>query len=340
MKAILHERYGPLEEVLQPKEVEKPIPNDSQVLVEVFAASVNIADLFRTSSRLGRFLGGGLRRPKDQRVGRDIAGRVESVGSKVARFRPGDKVFGSCVGGFAEYALAQADRLASIPVNVSFEDASAVPVAGITALQGLRDRGRIQAGQNVLVNGASGGVGTFAVQIAKSFGAQVTAVCSTKNQEQARSIGADQVIDYTNEDFTRNGRTYDIIFDIAGNRSISDYKRALKPNGICVVAGFSKNPLRRLMKVLLLGRLWPTGSKKILFMGIAKVNSEDLAFLAELLESGKVMPVIERRYSLGEAGQALRYLSQRHARGKIVILVKGTNGASVDSESRKPGVRP
>ena len=265
-------------------------------------------------------LGGGLRRPKDPRLGVDIAGRVEAVGNNVTQFQPGNEVFGTVKGGFAEYACAREDRLALKPGNISFEEAAAAPVVAFTALQGLRDKGKIQPGQKVLVNGASGGVGTFAVQIAKSFGTEVTGVCSTRNLDMVRSIGADHVIDYTREDFTKNGQRYDLIYDAVGNRSVSDYKRALRPQGICVIAGFST--LSRLFGHVVLGPLLSmTGNKKIGLMGLAKPNQKDLVFVKELLESGKVVPVIDRRYPLSETAEAIRYLEGRHARGKVIITV-------------------
>ena len=321
MKAILCESYGLPDRVLQLRDVEKPVPGEGQVLLKVHAASVNISDYYGITG-LSRLFGGGIRRPKDPRVGGDVAGQVEAVGANVTRFRPGDEVFGVCPGAFAEYAVARETRLALKPVNTSFEEVAAVPVAGLTALQCLRDKGRLQAGQEVAVNGASGGVGTFAVQIAKSFGAEVTGVCSTRNLGQARSIGADHVVDYTQEDFTRNGRSYDLICDIAGNRSVSDYKRALKPGGTCLIVGFAKNPLGGLVKFTVLGKLGSmTGNKKVRFMGIAKINSEDLGFMAELLTAGKVKPVIEKLYRLSEVGQALQYIGGKHTRGKVVITV-------------------
>ena len=321
MKAILCEGYGPPDRVLQLRDVEKPVPGEGQVLLKVHAASVNIADYF-VMTGYARLFGGGILRPKDPRVGRDVAGSVEAIGAKVARFRPGDEVFGVCPGAYAEYAVALETRLALKPANTSFEEAAAVPVAGLTALQCLRDKGRVQAGQEVAVNGASGGVGTFAVQIARAFGAQVTGVCSTRNLDQARSIGADRVVDYTQEDFTRSGRSYDLICDIAGNRSVSDYKRALRPGGTCLVVGFAKNPLLGIAKYAVLGRLGSmTGSKKVRIMGIAKMNAEDLGFMGELLTAGKVKPVIERRCMLSEAGQALQYIGGKHTRGKVVITV-------------------
>ena len=265
-------------------------------------------------------LAGGLRKPKDPRLGADLAGRVEAVGSNVTQFQPGDEVFGVGTGSFAEYASVPENRVALKPTKSSFEEAAAVPVAAITALQGLRDKGHIQPGQKVLINGASGGVGTFAVQLAKAFGAEVTAVCSTRKVDMVRSIGADHVIDYTQEDFTRNGQYYDLIYDAVGNRSVSAYKRALNSNGTCVIAGFQNLP--RLFEHTVLGPLRSkTGNKKVGLMGTAKMNQKDLVFVKELLEAGKVVPVIDRRYPLSEVAEAIRYLEERHARGKVVITV-------------------
>jgi NADPH:quinone reductase-like Zn-dependent oxidoreductase len=321
MKAILCEGYGPPDRVLQLRDVERPVPGEGQVLLKVHAASVNISNYFGITG-FSRLFGGGIRRPKDPRVGSDVAGEVESVGANVTRFRQGDEVFGACPGALAEYAVARETRVALKPANTSFEEAAAVPVAGLTALQCLRDKGRLQAGQEVAVNGASGGVGTFAVQIAKALGAEVTGVCSTRNLDQALSIGADHVVDYTKEDFTRNGQRYDLICDIAGNRSVSDYKRALKAGGTCLIVGVAKNPLRGLVKLTVLGRLGSMrGNKKVRFMGIAKINQADLGFMAELLKAGKVKPVIEKRYGLSEAGQALQYIGGKHTRGKVVISI-------------------
>ncbi len=320
MKAIVCTQYGS-PDVLQLKELEKPAPNGGQILVRIHAASANPLDwhLMRGSPFLAR-LGGGLRKPKDPRLGVDIAGRVEAVGNNVAQFQTGDEVFGTVKGGFAEYACAREDRLALKPANVSFEEAAAAPVVAFTALQGLRDKGKIQPGQKVLVNGASGGVGTFAVQMAKSFGTEVTGVCSTRNLDMVRSIGADQVVDYTQEDFTKNGQRYDLICDAVGNRSVSDYKRALRPRGTCVIIGFSTLP--RLFGHVVLGPLLSmTGNKKIGLMGLAKPNQKDLVFVKDLLEAGKVVPVIDRRYPLSETAEAIRYLEGRHARGKVIITV-------------------
>ena len=323
MKAIVRARYGS-PDVLQLQEVEKPAPPDGYVLVQIHAASANPADWHTMKGGLIRLFGVGLRKPKDPRLGTDIAGRVEAVGSNVPELRPGDEVFGACAGGFAEYAIARERNLALKPANASFEEAAAVPVAATTALQGLRDKGQIRPGQKVLVNGASGGVGTFAVQIAKAFGTEVTGVCSTRNLETARSIGADHVIDYTREDFTRNGQGYDLIYDVVGNHSVSDYKRALNPKGICVIAGFGFPSLSwsRLLAHLILGPLRSKiGDKKVGFMGIAKLNRKDMVRLKELLEAGKVVPVIDRRYPLSETAEAMRYLGTGHARGKVVVTV-------------------
>jgi 2-desacetyl-2-hydroxyethyl bacteriochlorophyllide A dehydrogenase len=320
MKAIVHTQYGS-PDVLQFKEVEKPAPRDGEILVKIQAASANPLDwhLMRGAPFLAR-LAGGLRKPKDPRLGADLAGRVEAVGSNVSQFQPGDEVFGAGTGSFAEYASVPANTVALKPATSSFEQAAAIPVAALTALQGLRHTGHIQPGQKVLVNGASGGVGTFAVQMAKAFGAEVTGVCSTRNMELVRSIGADHVIDYTQADFTTQGQHYDLIYDAVGNRSVSAYKRALNPNGTCVIVGFQNLP--RLFEHMVLGPLRSkTGNKKVGLMGMAKMNQQDLVYVKELLEAGKVVPVIERRYPLGETAQALRYLEQGHARGKVVITV-------------------
>jgi len=327
MKAIVYTKYGP-PEVLQLKEVAKPVPKDNQVLVKVHAASANALDwhFMRGAPFLAR-LAGGLRKPKDPRLGADFAGRVEAVGTNVTQFQPGDEVFGAETGSFAEYASVPENTLALKPTKSSFEEAAAIPVAAITALQGLRDKGQIQSRQKVLVNGASGGVGTFAVQIAKSFGTEVTGVCSTRNLDLVRSIGADHAIDYTQEDFTTNGQYYDLIYDAVGNRSVSDYKRALNPNGTCVIAGFQNLP--RLFEHMVLGPLRSrTGNKKVGLMGIAKMNQKDLVFVKELLEAGKIVPVIERRYPLRETASAIRYLEEGHARGKVIIMVEQNNNTS------------
>ncbi len=323
MKAIVYTQYGP-PDVLQLKEVEKPAPNDGEILVKIRAASVNAADwhLLTADIFLVRLMGMGLLKPKNTILGADIAGRVEAVGRNVKEFQPGDEVFGdisaSGWGGFAEYVCARENVLALKPANLSFEQAAAVPMAAVTALQGLRDKGQIQPGQKVLINGASGGVGTFAVQIAKSFGAQVTAVCSTRNLDQARAIGADHLIDYTQEDFTQNGQQYDLILAANGYHPISAYKRALTSKGIYVMAGGSP---AQIFQALLLGP-WISmpGTKKMGNLA-AKPNKQDLVFVSELLKAGKVVPVIDRCYPLSEAAEALRYLGEGHARGKVVITV-------------------
>ena len=308
--------------MLQLVDVEMPRPDEGRVLVKVYASSVNPADLHSIDG-MSRLFGSGVRRPKDPRMGGDFAGRVEGVGPNVTKFKSGDEVFGTCAGGYAEYAVAREIRLALKPANVSFEEAASVPIAGITALQGLR-KGGIKAGQKVLVNGASGGVGTFAVQIAKSYGAEVTGVCSPRNLDQAHAIGADHVIDYTKEDFTKTGERYDLILDMAGNHSAWDYKRTLNPGGACMIVGVSKNVLRGLVKFFVTGALASiSGGKKIGFMGIANIDGNDLAYLAGLLEAKKVVPVIDRRFPLSETAAAMSYLAEGHARGKIVIAVEG-----------------
>jgi len=266
----------------------------------------------------------GLFEPKNSRLGADIAGRVEAVGKNVTQFQVGDAVFGCLplakLGGFAEYINANEDDLALKPARLTFEQAAAVPLAAFTALQGLRDKGQIRSGQKVLINGAAGGVGTFAVQIAKSYGTEVTGVCSTRNLEMVRSIGADHVIDYTKEDFTQNGQQYDLIFDAVGNLSVSDCQHALSPNGICSVAGFTTLP--RLFQIMFLGP-WAskTGSQTIGLMETAHANKKDLIAIKDLLDSGKVVPVIDRTYPLSETPKAIRYLEAGHAQGKVIIAV-------------------
>jgi NADPH:quinone reductase-like Zn-dependent oxidoreductase len=323
MKAITRTKYGS-PDVLELKEVEKPTPKDDEVLIKVHAASLNAYDWHMLTADMFpvRLMGGGLLKPKMKILGADVAGRVEAVGRNATQFRPGDDVFGDVAGSdggsFAEYACGRENGLASKPDNLSFEEAAAVPMAALTALQALRDKGRIQPGQKVLINGASGGVGTFAVQIAKSFGAEVTAVCSTGKMDMARSIGADLVIDYTKEDFTKNGQHYDLILAANGYHRILDYRRALSPKGIYVVAGGSP---AQMIQALLLGPLISrTGSRKMGAM-MARINQKDLAIIKELLETGKVKPIIDRRYPLSEVPEALRYLGEGHARGKIVITM-------------------
>jgi NADPH:quinone reductase-like Zn-dependent oxidoreductase len=306
MKAAIRERFGSLD-VVELCEVEKPTPADDEVLVRVRAASVNPADF----------------KPKETRLGVDFAGTVEAVGKDVTQFRPGDDVFGGRTGAFAEYICVREERaVVPKPANVTFEEAAAVPVAGLTALQGLRDKGQIQAGHKVLINGASGGVGTFAVQIAKAFGAEVTAVCSTRNVGLVRSLDADHVIDYTREDFTPSDRRYDLMLDIAGGRSWSECRRVLDPKATLVIVGAPKGtrllgPLSHMLKLRLAAL---RSSQKVVFF-VAKFNKADMLALQELLEAGKVTPVIYRQFALSEIADAMRYLGEGHARGKIVVTM-------------------
>ncbi len=324
MKAIVYTEYGP-PDVLHLKEVERLAPGDNEVLVQVHAASLNAADwhLVRADPFLVRLMAGGLLKPKHTIPGADVAGRVEAVGREVKEFQPGDEVFGDISacgwGAFAEYTCAREDALVLKPAGMTFEEAAAVPLAALTALQGLRDRGQIQPRQNVLINGASGGVGTFAVQIARSFGAHVTAVCSTRNLDMARSLGADRVIDYTREDFTRKGERYDLIIAANGYHPIWAYRRALSPTGRYVMSG---GAMAQMFQAILLGP-WISmiGSKRMGHL-TAKPNKQDLLFLKGLLEAGKMRPIIDRRYPLSEVPEALRYLEEGHARGKIVITVR------------------
>ena len=320
MKAILYTKYGS-PDVLQLKDVEKPIPNEDEVLIKIHAASVNAYDWhFMTADIfLIRLMGQGLLKPKDTRLGADMAGRIETVGRNVKQFQPGDEVFGMVKGAFAEYACAPESSLALKPSNASFDQAAALPMAAITALQGLRDEGQIQAGQKVLINGASGGVGTFAVQIAKSFGTEVTAVCSTRNLEQARSIGADHVIDYTKENFTKNGQQYDLVFAANGYHSLFAYKHALTPKGIYVMSG---GTMAQIFQSMLMGSMMSETSGRKMRGVRAKRSQNDLVFIKDLFEAGKVKSVIDRRYSLSDATEALRYLGEGHARGKIVITLE------------------
>ena len=330
MKAIVYTRYGP-PEVLQLKEVEKPVPKDAEVLVQIHAASINYGDwgLLTGKPFFLRLTEGGLREPKIKILGGDIAGRVEAVGRNAKQFQPGDPVFGDLSacgrGGFAEYMCTTEDKFAAKPANISFEEAAAVPMAGVVALQGLRDEGQIQPRQKVLINGASGGVGTFAVQIAKSFGAEVTAVCSTRNLDMARSIGADHVIDYTQEDFTKSGQRYDLILAANGYHPISDYKRALRPQGVYVCSGGS---LTQIFQSMLLGPLMSRSGGKRMGNLLHRQNAGDLVVMKELLESGKVVPVIDRRYPLNETPEAFRYFGEGHARGKVVITMEHKESAT------------
>jgi NADPH:quinone reductase-like Zn-dependent oxidoreductase len=322
MKAIVYTKYGP-PDILSLEEIQKPTPGDDEVLVEIHASCVNSGNLTAVAGEpfVGR-LWTGLREPKDKIPGSDIAGRVEAVGRNVKQFQPGDEVFGDIYdwgsGAFAEYVSAPEIALALKPANLTFEEAASVPQAALVALQGLRDKGQIQPGQKVLIAGASGGNGTFAVQIAKSFGAEVTGVCSTRNVDLVRSIGADHVIDYTQEDFAQIGQRYDLILSTAGHRSVFDYRRALSPNGTYVSAGGS---IAQIFEGMLLGPLVSmAGSKKLTYLSHGP-NQNDLVFMKELLEAGKVVPVIDRSYPLSEVAEALRYYGEGKSKGKVVITV-------------------
>jgi NADPH:quinone reductase-like Zn-dependent oxidoreductase len=321
MKAIVYHRYGS-PDVLKCEEIEKPTAEDNEVLIKVRAASVNPADwhLMEGKPPFARLLFG-LRKPKITRLGVDVAGQVEAVGKDVTQFKPGDEVFGACRGAFAEYACTSESSLVTKPNNMTFEQAGSVAVAGLTALQGLRNKGHIQPGQRVLINGAAGGVGTFAVQIAKWFGADVTGVCRTRNAEMIRSIGADQVIDYTQEDFTKSGQRYNLIFDLVANHSLSAIRRVLNPKGIYVGAGIGPGRsmigflARATLTAPVLSRL--VSQKFVTF--ITKITKEDLTVMRDLMEARKVTPVIEKRYRLNEVSEAIRYLATGHARAKLVI---------------------
>jgi NADPH:quinone reductase-like Zn-dependent oxidoreductase len=317
MKAIVYTRYGP-PDVLQFKDVEKPTPKADEVLIKIHAASVNAYDWhFLTADIfLIRLMGGGLLKPKRPGLGADVAGRIEAVGKEIKSFEPGDEVYGMVKGGFAEYACVVENAIALKPTNLSFEEAAAVPMAGITALQSLRDAANVQAGQKVLINGSAGGVGTFALQIAKHFGAEVTGVCSTRNVDQSRSLGADHVIDYTREDFTRSGKKYDLILAANGYHPLSAYKRALAPRGLYLMVGGSRT---QIFQGMLMGFLMSEKrGRKMRGFG-AERSQGDLVVLKELIEAGKIAPVIDRRFPLSEAAEALRYLGTGHARGKVVI---------------------
>ena len=321
MKAIVQRRFGS-PDVLRLEEVDKPVPREDEVLVRVCAAAVNIGDwhLLRGIPYVMR-LGLGLRKPRREIPGRDIAGQVEAVGRNVEDFQPGDEVFGWCSGAFAEYACTSENNLLSKPANLTLEQSAAVGDSAFTALAAVRDQGRVQPGQRVLINGASGGVGTFAVQIAKSFGANVTAVCSTRNVDMVRSIGADQVIDYTTEDFAQAEQRYDVMLDLIGNRSLSDCRRVLAPRGTYVIVGARDLGrwlgLNRQIRGLFLAPL----VRQRMRVFVVKHTREDLVVLKELVEAGKVAPVIDRRYALSEVPRALGHQGEGHTRGKIVIAV-------------------
>jgi len=325
MKAIVYCDYGLPN--LKLEEVEKPVPNDDQILVKVRAASVNPYDwhFVEGTPKIMRAMGVGLRKPKDTRLGVDFAGTVEAVGKNVTQFKPGDDVFGGKGGAFAEYVCRRAEGAVALkPANITFEQAASVNIAGITALQGLRDKGKVQPGQKVLINGASGGVGTFAVQIAKSFGADVTGVCSTRNVDLVRSLGADRVIDYTKEDFAKGTERYDVILDNVPNHSLSECRQILNPNGKYVMIGGGGpndnrwiGPFGRVIHTLILS---PFINQKMGMM-MADANQNDLTILGDMMQSGKLKPVIDRTYKLDQVPDAIRYVEEGHARGKVVINV-------------------
>ena len=316
MKAIVLNNYGS-PDVLELKEIEKPVVKETDVLVSVCAAAINAGDLFcmRGSPWLARF-SVGFPKPKDYVLGGDIAGHVEAVGDRVTRFQPGDVVFANCSGAFAEYVAVREDQLALKPTNLTCAQAAAVPMAGLTALQSLRDAGRLQPGQKVLINGASGGVGTFAVQIAKALGAEVTGVCSTRNIDMVRALGADHVIDYTKEDFTAGGQRYDLILDNVASRSFSDLRRVLTPQGL-IIPNSGYGGMRYVIKAFLLAPFMRQQGTMV----ESKPNGTDLVSLKQLIEAGKIIPVIDSTYALSDTPDALRYLEQEHARGKVVITV-------------------
>ncbi len=317
MKAATYTQPGS-PDVLTIAEFDKPVPTGDEVLIKVRAASLNPADWrVAMAGPAFRSLMFKIGKAKVRRPGIDVAGEVEAIGGHVTRFKPGDTVFGAAHGAFAEYACGSESKFALKPDNLTFEQAASVPVAGLTALQGLRDHGHLQPGQKVLINGAAGGVGTFAVQIAKAMGAQVTGVCSTNNAEMVRSLGADRVIDYTRDDFTNDPERYDLLLDNVANRSLSKCRRVLKPGGMLVIAGAPKNMGAVLLFLLKVHVVHWFTKRTLMFM--ARINSADLTALAELIAAGKVKPVIDRRYSLAEISQAMRYCATGHARAKVVI---------------------
>jgi NADPH:quinone reductase-like Zn-dependent oxidoreductase len=326
MKTIRFCEYGS-PDVVKFDDVEKPVPQDNQILIKVRAASLNALDAYMIrDSWVGRLIFG-LRKPRDTRLGRDVAGQVEAVGKNITEFKPGDEVFGVCRSALAEYACASERGLVMKPANVTFEQAASIPLAGLTALQGLRN-GKIQAGQKVLINGATGGVGTFAVQIAKSFGADVTAVCSTRNVDLIRSIGADHIIDYTKEDFTKGDQRYDVIFDNVCNHSFSERRRVLTPKGICVLVGMGgagvkgREAIGRIVGNLFIAYGLSSFTDQKFAQYMTKVSKDDLIMLGDLVQTGKVRPVIERTCKLSDAPEAFRIFDQGHARGKVVITVE------------------
>jgi NADPH:quinone reductase-like Zn-dependent oxidoreductase len=321
MKATVFRAYGP-PEVLTIEKVEKPTPKDDETLVRVYSSSVNPAEWYGMTGLFLARIGNGLLKPKETRIGTDFAGVVESVGKNVTRFKPGDEVFGGRSGAFAEYICVR-DNIVPKPANITFEQAGGVAIAAITALQGLRDHGKLKAGQKVLINGASGGVGTFTVQVARALRAEVTAVCSTQNVDLMHSLGADHVIDYTKEDFTRNGQRYDLLLDIAGSRSWREYRRVLQPQATVVIIGGPKGnrvigPLGHIIKMRLAA--WRASQKVIFF--VAKFNREDLMVLQDMLETGQIKPVVERVYPMHQICDAMRHLGTGHAKGKIVVTMR------------------
>ncbi len=322
MKAIVYDTYGP-PDVLRCDEIEKPIPTDDEVLVRVRAASVNPIDwhFMRGAPYVVRMMLG-WRKPKVTRLGVDVAGEVEAVGRNVTEFEAGDEAFGSCRGAFAEYVCTAGSALVRKPGGVSFEQAAAVPVAACTVLQCLRDRARLQVGQQVLINGASGGVGTLAVQVAKAFGAEVTGVCSTRNVDMVGSLGADHVIDYAREDFTTGGRRYDVILDLVTNHSLSACRRVLNPGGTYLMIGGADYRLLSLVSVMIQSAALSWFTSQTLGLMLAKLSKQDFVAIAALMEAGKVTPVIDRRYALAEVPDAIRYLEEGHARGKVIITVE------------------
>jgi len=326
MKAIVYTKYGS-PDVLKFEEVQKPVSGDDEVLIKIHAAAITAGDaiVLKGEPFVTRFVTG-LLEPKNTIPGKEMAGRIEAVGGNVTQFQPGDEVFGDLSvaswGAFAEYVSVPESAIALKPANLTFEEAAAIPESAVVALQGLRDKGKIQPGQKVLINGASGGVGSFAVQIAKAFGAEVTAVCSTRNMEMVRSLGADHIIDYTKEDFTQNGQQYDLILAVNGYHPISDYKRALTPEGIYVATGGS---MAQSLQATMIGPfISMTGSKTMGGM-MVKPNKNDLVFIKELIEANKVAPVIDRRYPLSEAAAAFHYIGDGHAQGKVIITVEQNN---------------
>ena len=319
MKAILYKKYGP-PDVIQIADIEKPIPNDNEVLIKIHAASLNAYDWhFLTADIfLIRFMGGGLFKPKDHRLGSDIAGRVEAVGKNIKQFKLGDEVIGMVKGGLAEYATAPESSLWFKPSNISFIEAAAIPMAGISALQGLRNEGNIQKGQKVLIHGASGGVGTFAVQIAKSFDTHVTAVCSKRNIEQSKAIGADHVIDYTKDDFTQQSQQYDLIIAVNGYHTLADYKKALTPKGIFVMIGGTK---AQILQSMFLSSFFSEKNGRQMRGLNAQRSQKDLMYLKDIFEAGKIKSVIEKTYPFNETPDAFRYFGEGHSKGKIIITL-------------------